>query len=146
MKRLLLAVAAVVSLACGGGGGPPAPTVFTIASSAPVIGFARAAQLMTVGALGTVNWSVLDANCGSISASGAYTAPPCPSGAAAAPGTFSVTCHVQAESNGATAQAALSVADVPVGISITPPSANVAPGGTQQFTANQTWACGGVTH
>jgi sugar lactone lactonase YvrE len=128
----------VLLLACSGGGGgstPPTPPAITVSLNPPsanlLTGATQAFVATVANASNTaVTWSVTEGAGGSVSASGLYTAP------ATIPGA-SATFHVVASSvadNTKTATATVTVT-APVSVSITPESAVLAPGSTQQFAA-----------
>jgi hypothetical protein len=153
MKRRCLGQLAIVSLlicsACGGGGstgsiGPPPPTVTSVSvspSSANVQPGAAQQFTATVTGTGdfpnTVTWSVSgqsdDANLGTISASGLYTADNNPPN----PNTVTVTAtstYDRSKSASASVVVGSSAFQI-TGITISPTSANLKTTQTQQFTA-----------
>lgn len=81
-----------------------------------------------------VTWSVVEAGGGAISSTGVYTAP-------ATAGTYHVMAAAQA-SSAATAQATVTVKDHILSIALTPTTASLTAGGTQQFAATVTTTCG----
>ncbi len=86
-------------------------------------------QQFTATVTGTSNTAVTwSATAGSISSSGLYTAP-------STAGTYTVTATSAADTT-KSASATVNVTAPGVSISITPASATLLPGGTQQFTAN----------
>lgn len=131
MSEIFLVLATVLFFACGGsGGGIPASVAISVTpSTASVV--AGATQQFNATVTGSsnqaVSWSVQESGGGSVSVAGLYTAP-------SAAGSF----HVVAQSLADTAKSAsalVSVTPPPVAISLTPTSATVAVGATQQFTA-----------
>ena len=105
-----------------------APIVVLIAPSTAEVQPGNSQQFTaTVGGTSNtaVTWSVVESGCGTVSASGLYTAP----------GTAG-TCHVKATSvadPSKSAQATVTVA--PIVVTVSPPTASLVWGATQQFTA-----------
>lgn len=112
------------------GGSAPAISVSVTPATASIA--AGATQQLTANV--AVTWKVDEASgCGSVSASGLYTA-----------GATSATCHVRATSTADTTKSAVSTITVtaPVTIAISPASASILTTATQQFTAT----VGGTTN
>jgi hypothetical protein len=84
-----------------------------------------------------VNWTVSCsvASCGTVSASGLYTAPATiPPG-----GPLTVTVTATSQANGtSTGSAVITVTAPPISVTVNPSSATISAGGTQQFTATVT--------
>ena len=90
----------------------------------------------TVTAAVPVVWGVVESGGGTISGSGLYAAPACPT-----VGTF----HVSASASGKSAQATVTVVDGVATLTISPATVTLSPGTSQQFTATQTSGCGAVS-
>ena len=137
MRRVLLAAASLLA-SCAvirpvpGGGFEVVPAT---ASASP----GSVVRLMAAVALGAppVTWT---ATGGTITAAGALTVPGC---SAALP----VTVVITATSGTTTATSTVTVEDAVTGITVSPATVKVAPGGTVQFTATVRSVCfpGGMT-
>ena len=131
MKRILLAAASLLA-ACAtiqpapGGGFEIVPATAS-ASPGSVV---RLAVSLATGAP-PVTWTTTG---GAITATGALTVPGC---TAVLPQTVTVT----ATSGTQVATSVINVADTVTGITISPPTVNVAPGGVVQFTATVKTTC-----
>ena len=159
MKKLLLGLPILLFISCGGGGGggnttpPPAVVRITISPTSASVN-AGGTQQFTATVTGSTNTAVTwqvnsvpngNSTVGTISTSGLYTAPT----TVPSPATVTITAVSQADTS-KTASAAVTVV---IGVAVTPSSATVAAGGTQQFsaavtgTANAavTWQVDGVT-
>lgn len=118
----------------------PAPTVAVSPLTASVAaGGTVAFSAVVTGSTNTaVTWSIQEGNCGSIDATGLYSAPP-----------FATSCRVIATS--AADATATDVATVtvtapppPIAVTLSPPSATVAAGGTVSFVATVTGTTNGA--
>lgn len=145
---LFVLAAALATSACGGGSpnptaGDPPPTTpnisVSITPTSATIG-AGGTQQFTTTVTGSTNssttWSMTSTvpsgqNPGTVSATGVYTAP------ATVTGTFTVTVTAAAVAD-TSATATATIAVNPPTVSISPTSATVSAGGTQQFTATVT--------
>jgi len=117
----------------GGGGNPPPPTITVTISPLSVTVYTGGTQQFTATVTGTsnkaVSWSV-GGNCGSVSDSGLYTAPT----ASACTGTVIATSKADVSKH---ADASVEVKEA-VHIAISPETASVYAGASQQFTATVT--------
>jgi hypothetical protein len=140
VQKELLALATLVGLfanltGCGGGNGgnPPPPTITVTISPLSVTVYTGGTQQFTATVTGTsnkaVSWSV-GGNCGSVSDSGLYTAPT----ASACTGTVIATSKADVSKH---ADASVEVKEA-VHIAISPETASVYAGASQQFTATVT--------
>ena len=112
--------------AAAGSTTPPAVTVSVSPSSTNLA--TDATQQFTATVTGTTNTAVTwSASCGTVTASGLYTAP-------TAAGSCTVTATSQADST-KSASATVTVTSPVVAVSISPVSASLQTGSTQQFTA-----------
>jgi hypothetical protein len=104
-------------------------------ASASVLPFQQVQLAMVAQGVGTITWTIQEgAVGGTISSTGLYTAPGC-----SALGTY----HIVASSGGISSPpAALTVVDGVKSVAVTPSTASVVSGGTQQFTATVTSICG----
>ncbi len=120
---------------------PPAPVSVTITPASATADACRTlAFTATVSGTsnGAVTWTIQEGSAGgTIAADGIYTAP-------ATAGTYHVVASSQ-ESPGSSAVAAVTVADRILGVTVSPATAMLAPGGTAVFTATVTTTCGTVT-
>ncbi len=116
-----------------------APVAVSV-SIAPAAAAVRSCQSVALTATVTgasdtsVTWSVQEANGGTVSASGVYTAP-----------SNAGTYHAVATSNAdpsKSAAVAIAVTDQILSVSVAPTSKAAAPGGAVQFTASVTTTCG----
>lgn len=146
MNRLRIA-AVLVLAACATV--HPAPVALAVEPTSAAI--SPAGSILFQAVLGQVTtaaaWSVTPSTgCGSINSStGAYTAPACPSPLPSS-GSYSASCTVTATEGGQTASSAVTVADVPVSIVVSPATTTIQPGALATFTASVHWSCGEVTH
>ena len=125
-----------VLLSCGGGGEATAPrpvlTTLTVSFPNPTITVGQSANAVASGvdqfgaviATGTVTWSTGSSAIASVSAGGVVT------------GVAAGQTEVIANAGGKQARAPVTVIPVPVAtVTVTPPTATIAVGGTQQLTA-----------
>ncbi|HET7534835.1 MAG TPA: right-handed parallel beta-helix repeat-containing protein, partial [Candidatus Didemnitutus sp.] len=116
-------------------GGAPAPVSVFVSPNATTLN-TSATQAFSATVFGsanqTVTWSVVEANGGSITGAGIYSAP-------AIAGTYHVKAIAAADTN-ASAQATITVNApvVPVGVRISPSPVSVTTGATQPFSATVT--------
>jgi hypothetical protein len=142
LPALMLAGVSVALVSCGGGGGnhEQPPVVSITLSPRTVSVTAGQTQQFTATVTGSTNTAVSYAlsgsgctgsACGTISASGLYTAPsPIP-----ASGTVTVTATASADSS---KSATATVTHVPVAVAISPATQTLRGADTQQFTATVT--------
>jgi Bacterial Ig-like domain (group 2) len=143
MKRLLLGLPILLLISCGGGGGgntnpPPVVIQITISPTSATVS-AAGTQQFTATVTGTTNTAVTwqvngtaggNSTVGTIDNTGLYTAPT----TVPSPATVTVTAASQADST----KTAPSTVTVVIGVAVSPSSATVAAGGTQQFAATVT--------
>lgn len=120
---------------------PPAPVVVTVTPS-PAAVDACTARTFSAAVTGTSNtavtWSVQEgAAGGSITTAGVYTAP-------SSAGTYHVVATSKADPT-KSAIVTVTVSDRILSVAVNPPTIQVAPGGSSQFTATVTTTCGAST-
>jgi hypothetical protein len=112
------------------------PATATVTTGGTV-GFSATVSGTSGGQSTAVTWSVLESGGGTVSASGAYTAP-------ASPGTFHVVATSVADpSRQGTATVTVTAPPPPISVTVSPASASVAPGGTVTFSATVSGTTGG---
>lgn len=130
---VVLALAAITACANNSNNTSHSITV-TVTPTSPQVA-AGATEQFSAAVTNTTNtavtWSISPTSAGSISSSGLYTAP----NAVPTQTTVTVTATSQAS---ATATGSTTLTLLHDSVSVTPATANVVPGGTQQFTANVT--------
>ena len=144
MKRMVLAALLVV--ACGDDTGyEPAPPDNT--PVAPGESLSLASLVSEAAGAASVAWSV-DSGGGTVTQAGVYTAPSCATilAALAAPdvtqvGLITATDYVRATWDGGQVVISVSVAERVLGVTVTPSSVSVDPGGQIQFTATVDYTC-----
>lgn len=142
IRALLGALATLLLLVltgCGGGGGgggsSDLPTSLQIVGGAATVargGVALFSVAKTGGNGGTARWSVVPPGGGTISSDGRYTAPN-------TDGVYTIRVTLaERESLSATRTVMVGAGDFATGITLTPTTASLAPGGTQPFAAVKT--------
>lgn len=115
----------------------PPPVAITISPATAAIAACRTVAF-TATVTGSTNravtWAVQEANGGTISASGTYTAP-------TDAGTYHVIGTAAADPT-RTATATVTVTEQVISVTVSPATLTVAPGTTAQLTANVTTSCG----
>jgi plastocyanin len=117
--------------------GTPPPVAITISPATAAIAACRTVAF-TATVTGSTNraatWAVQEANGGTISASGTYTAP-------TDAGVYHVIGTAAADPT-RTATATVTVTEQIISVTVSPATVTVAPGATAQLTANVTTSCG----
>ena len=130
LRRLLLIAPLLALVACA------TTALFAVKPAEASVGPSGMIQLLALNAPAPVVWAVTETGGGTVSSTGVYTAPACPT-----TGTF----HVTATSDGQVATVTITVVDHVKTITVAPVTVNLSPGGTNQFTATVTTNCGVVS-
>ncbi|HUJ33523.1 MAG TPA: hypothetical protein VLY23_19740 [Candidatus Acidoferrum sp.] len=150
---VLIAVAALISLAAcgggssggtgggGGGGGTPTPsssglTIYPMTANVPVGGQVDFTGYVPSDPTATVTWAVTGSSNGSISSTGVYSAP------TSVPSPAQVAVTAKSSNFSATAVVTITAAQ---GVAVTPAAASIAAGATVPFSATENGAAASIS-